>query len=131
MLYNFNDYTSYMTFLNFLKQTCDNFKLVYEDEIDDEFLSKLSSNLVGTNWTRKFPGYGKQGGMKIMHYKFDERVILEFQKYGNIFEVGYNNEGEIGIDFAFYKGNTLICYVINHEDMCYIEEPFERYFDND
>lgn len=129
MLLNFYKDTDYIMFLDFLKRTCDNFKIIYESEIE-EFIMQISSNLLEVSWTRKFPGCGREGTKKVLHYKFDERIVREFQKYVNIFEVGYNQEEEIGIDFAFYKESDLICFVINHEEMCYIERPFEKCIGN-
>lgn len=113
----------YMIFLEFLKKYCNKVKIIETEEVCD-FINEIEPFLTNHIWTRRFPGYGREGNMKVLVFPLNENIIVAFAQYNSFLEIGCNEDNDEGLDMAFYKEDELVFHVLNHENMLYLEDKY-------
>ena len=108
MEFVFDTREKYLGFLKNLNKVCDSLWIVEDLDLSPEFWEGIKPLVNECCWTRKFPGWGSE--------------------YNSFLEIGYDAEEEMGLDMAFFKDGKVVFIIINHEDMCYLEEKFLPYF---
>lgn len=129
MEYIFDSKDKYEGFLDELNQYCDELRVIEDMDIDTIFWNQMEPYLLGYCWTRRFPGHGKHENLKILKYRLTDNVINILKRYKSFLDIGYDYVYDDGIDLAFYKNDKLIFWVLNHEDMCYLEDFAELHFE--
>lgn len=134
MFCNFDNKTMYVLFLEKLFNICNEVRIVIGegsvDEIDysNDFIVKITPYVTKVVWTRKFPGISGRGNLKVLYLKLDVNVLEVFKEYNSFFEIGYDEEREEGMDMAFYLDGNLVFLVINHCDICDLEDKYKNLF---
>lgn len=128
MEYIFDTKEKYIGFLEELSRYCDELCIIEDIDIDTGFWEQMEPYMTEYNWARKFPGHGKSDNLKVLKYPLNNNVINVLSKYDSFLDIGYDYTFDEGIDMAFYKKDKLFFFIVNHEDMCYLEDFAESYF---
>lgn len=126
--YLLNTKKKYIEFLDELVRYCDELMIVENKDIDTNFWDQMEPYISEHCWTRRFPGHGREENMKILKCPLISEVADVLRKYCSFLDIGYDYEYDEGIDMAFYRAGKLVFWVLNHEDICYLEESAEPWF---
>lgn len=128
MEFVFDTREKYLGFLKNLNKVCDSLWIVEDLDLSPKFWEGIKPLVNECCWTRKFPGWGRGCNMKVIKLPLNNGVMNVLSEYNSFLEIGYDAEEEMGLDMAFFKDGKVVFIIINHEDMCYLEEKFLPYF---
>ena len=128
MEYVFDTKEKYTGFLDELVRYCDELRIVDNEDIDTGFREQMEPHISGHCWSRRFPGHGRGENLRILKYPLDPEVADILRKYDSFLDIGHNYEFDEGTDMAFYRNGELVFWVLDHEDMCCLEETAEPHF---
>lgn len=126
----FDTTEKYIGFLEKLNTYCDTVALINPDEGSPgfTFIEEIKPYLIRADWTRRFPGYGRSGNLKVLYFTISNGVHSAFKKYDSFLSVGYDLETDEGLDMAFYRKKDLVFNVLSHENMCNLSSKHEIHF---